>query len=340
MPDVPGVYRFRVVVSDGCSDSSAEMEVEAVCAELPSVDAGEDMEIVWATAGAVALDGINGTAGTVTAAGNISADGLLPEVGGASAAGVVVRLHGSVGDDGSADGINPQNMSMGINASSSDYSGNGSVIAVRWEFIRVPYADSDEDSVPAGLGGLENATGGVFSLSVGAMGVPQIYNATTLLPWFVARRTGTYSLALVATDGCASVRDVVHVHVLCAAPQTNPVSATGGLRSRIADATARSAAGGASPAPTPPVHLQSATVPVGAWVDLAGVFDYAAYLGGHSADFGGVWPGPFGDGPSSRDEGGSPAAGFPSLPQLQFDWTISEEAPYLDTGGSYLVPIA
>ena len=311
-------------MSDGCTSSSATLTVEAVCAELPVVDAGDSIEIIWATSGAVALDGLNGTAGTAISNGSIAADGSLPAVGTTTGPGIMVHLAGSL----SAGVIGAQN-STGVFT-------NSSFVAVRWEFISVPYAEHEDGAMPRGRSGPNNATAGTFMTSVGSAGVPSIFNATTLRPSFLASTTGTYSLALIATDGCASVSDVIHVHVLCAAPSTNPISATGGLRSRISAATARTA-GAASPAPSPPIQLQSATVPVGAWVDLAGAFDYSAYLGSQRSHMSGLL-GPYSSGPSTTGATGLDPA--PALPQMVFEWSISEEAPTLDTGGSYLVPIA
>lgn len=47
LPDVPGSYRVRLSVSDGCQTRSIEFVVDAHCGAAPIANAGQDQEVLW-----------------------------------------------------------------------------------------------------------------------------------------------------------------------------------------------------------------------------------------------------------------------------------------------------
>lgn len=148
-------------------------------------------------------------------------------------------------------------------------------VGVRWEIVSSPYASD------FGTAGQNN-------------GRLRIAEPTQRVTYFVADVPGSYAARLTVTDGCTSASSIVHIHVLCAAPLNNPVSAS-------------------------PADVVSSVV--GAWVDFAGAFDFAAF---------------FARAPNATlgDDGRRPV-----LPDVQFSWSVSEAEPVLRTGERYVVPL-
>ncbi len=232
VPDVEGVYRLRVTVSDGCAVATDDVTVTASCASPPIPRVAPSAELLG---GFTTVPSASGGAGAVeqapvvvlrvgSALAHFANATRLREAASAAArtavgpADLVVNapaeppsalLNGTLADDGA-----------GASA--------GAGVSVEWSLLTVPRAGSAAAAGEVGSWGEAPCAGSVMSdaCRAGARSVAAVSDRRLLSgARLVVDSVGDYAVSLRAADNCSSRAVPMVVSVRCNAP---PVANAGG----------------------------------------------------------------------------------------------------------------
>ncbi|KAA0157366.1 hypothetical protein FNF28_06540 [Cafeteria roenbergensis] len=228
VPDVEGVYRLRVTVSDGCAVATDDVTVTASCASPPIPRVAPSAELLG---GFTTVPSASGGAGAVE-----QAPVVVLRVGSALAHFANATRLREAASAAARTAVGPADLVVNapaeppsalLNGTLAD-DGAGAGVSVEWSLLTVPRAGSAAAAGEVGSWGEAPCAGSVMSdaCRAGARSVAAVSDRRLLSgARLVVDSVGDYAVSLRAADNCSSRAVPMVVSVRCNAP---PVANAGG----------------------------------------------------------------------------------------------------------------